>query len=301
MAPASGAIGAWLGFLAYERGLSPRTRRAYGTDVAGLARALRIDPAAPAAAWARVRTEDLRRRFARDRRAGLAESTRARRLVAAKSFFAWLRSEGEIPADPAAVLVQARRTIVLPHAITREDAERFLSLSGPATPDNVRDRALTEILYGCGLRASEVVGLTLDSVRFDEGLVRVRGKGGKVRLVPLGSRAEEALKAYLADSRPTYRPAPGEAALFLGPRGRGISRPTLWRIVKRRARMARLPKEVSPHWLRHSFATHLLAGGAPIRAIQEMLGHADIGTTQVYTHVDSKRLASVVKQFHPRA
>ena len=129
MAPASGAIGAWLGFLAYERGLAPRTRKAYETDVSALARDLRIDPGAPAAAWGRVRTEQLRRRFARDRRAGLAESTRARRLVAAKSFFAWLRSEGEIPADPAAVLVQARRTIVLPHAITREDAERFLSLS----------------------------------------------------------------------------------------------------------------------------------------------------------------------------
>jgi len=299
--PASGAIGAWLGFLAFERGLSPRTRKAYETDVAALARGLRIDPDAPAAAWARVRTKDIRRLFAKARGAGLAESTRARRLVAVKSFFAWLRSEGEIPADPAAVLVQARRTLVLPHAVSQEDAERFLALSGPATRENVRDRALTEILYGCGLRASEVVGLTLDSVRFEEGLVRVRGKGSKVRLVPLGSRAEEALKVYLADSRPAYRPAPGEAALFLGPRGRAISRPTLWRIVKRRARMARLPKEVSPHWLRHSFATHLLAGGAPIRAIQEMLGHADIGTTQVYTHVDAGRLASVVKQFHPRA
>ena len=299
--PASGSIGSWLGFLAFERGLSPRTRKAYETDVASLAHALRIDPAAPASAWARVRTDDLRRHFARLRREGLAESTRARRLVAAKSFFAWLRAEGEIPADPAAILVQARRTIVLPHAITQEDAERFLALSGPATPENVRDRALTEVLYGCGLRASEVVGLTLDSVRFEEGLVRVRGKGSKVRLVPLGSRAEEALRAYLADSRPAFRPAPGEAALFLGPRGRAISRPTLWRIVKRRAAMARLPKEVSPHWLRHSFATHLLAGGAPIRAIQEMLGHADIGTTQVYTHVDAGRLASVVRKFHPRA
>ncbi len=298
---ASGAIADWTGFLAYERGLSPRTRAAYATDGSGFARFVRIDPGAPAAAWSRVRTEDVRRYLRRSGKEGLAATTRARRLVAVKSFFAYLKSEGAIPADPAAVVVQARRSIVLPHAITREDAERFLSLSGPATPDNVRDRALTEILYGCGLRASEVVGLTLDSVRFDEGLVRVRGKGAKVRLVPLGSRAEEAIRRYLSDSRPSYRPVPGEAALFLGPRGRAISRPTLWRIVKRRARMAGLPKEVSPHWLRHSFATHLLAGGAPIRAIQEMLGHADIGTTQVYTHVDARRLASVVEKFHPRA
>jgi integrase/recombinase XerD len=299
--PASGAVGGWLGFLAYERGLSPRTRSAYASDVADFARHARIDPAAPASAWARVRTPAIRAWLERARRDRLAATTRARRLVAVKSFFAWLRAEGEIPADPAAIIVQARRSVVLPHSISQEDAERFLALSGPATKENVRDRALMEILYDCGLRASEVVGLTLDSVRFGEGLVRVRGKGGKTRLVPLGSRAEEALKAYLADSRPAFRPAPGEAALFVGPRGRAISRPTLWRIVKRRAAMARLPKEVSPHWLRHSFATHLLAGGAPIRAIQEMLGHADIGTTQVYTHVDAGRLASVVRKFHPRA
>lgn len=299
--PASGAVGAWLGFLAFERGLSPRTRAAYASDVADFARRARIDPAAPAAAWGRVRTPEIRAWLERSRRDGLAATTRARRLVAVKSFFAWLRAEDAIATDPAAIIVQARRSVVLPHSVSREDAERFLALSGPATRENVRDRALTEVLYGCGLRASEVVGLSLDSVRFEEGLVRVRGKGGKTRLVPLGSRAEEALKRYLADARPAFRPAPGEAALFVGPRGRALSRPTLWRIVKRRARMAGLPKEVSPHWLRHSFATHLLAGGAPIRAIQEMLGHADIGTTQIYTHVDAGRLASVVKRFHPRA
>jgi integrase/recombinase XerD len=299
--PASGAVGAWLGFLAFERGLSPRTRAAYASDVADFARHARIDPDSPAAAWARVRTPAIRAWLDRGRRDGLAATTRARRLVAVKSFFAWLRAEDAIATDPAAIIVQARRSVVLPHSVSQEDAERFLALSGPATRENVRDRALTEILYGCGLRASEVVGLTLDSVRFEEALVRVRGKGGKTRLVPLGSRAEEALRRYLADARPAFRPAPGEAALFVGPRGRALSRPTLWRIVKRRARMAGLPKEVSPHWLRHSFATHLLAGGAPIRAIQEMLGHADIGTTQVYTHVDAGRLASVVKQFHPRA
>lgn len=299
--PASGAVGSWLGFLAYERGLSPRTRKAYAADVADFARAARIDPAAPAAAWGRVRTRAIRAWLDRARRDGLAATTRARRLVAVKSFFAWLRAEDEIPADPAAILKQARRTAVLPHSVSREEADRFLALSGPATKENLRDRALTEVLYGCGLRASEAVGLTLDSVRFEEGLVRVRGKGSKVRLVPLGSRAEEALRRYLADARPAFRPAPGEAALFLGPRGRALSRSTLWRVVKTRARTAGLPEDVSPHWLRHSFATHLLAGGAPIRAIQEMLGHADIGTTQVYTHVDAGRLASVVRKFHPRA
>lgn len=297
----SGALGDWLGYLAYERGLSPRTRASYSTDVGAFARFAGIPPGAPAAAWARVRTADVRAWLRRSRRDGLAESTLARRLVAVKGFFAYLRSEDGIPADPAAVVQQARRSRILPHVVTQEEADRFLALSGPATPETVRDRALTEVLYGCGLRAGEAAGLTLDSVRFEEGLVRVRGKGSKVRLVPLGSRAEEALRRYLEVGRPACRPAPGESALFLGPRGCAISRPTIWRIVKRRARLAGLPEGVSPHWLRHSFATHLLAGGAPIRAIQEMLGHADIGTTQIYTHVDAKRLASVVRRFHPRA
>jgi len=296
--PASGEIGAYLGFLAYERGLSPRTRAAYANDLAALARFLAPSGGAPD--WRRVRTEDLRAFLEAGRREGLAESTRARRLVATKGFFAHLKDDGHIASDPAATLVQGRRTRVLPHALPREAAERFLAVSGPATPATLRDRAMMELLYGCGLRASELVSLTTDSVRFEEGLVRVRGKGSKVRLVPLGSQAEAALRAYLAEARATFHPAPGEGALFLGPRGRALSRATLWRHVKARAVAAGLPPDVSPHWLRHTFATHLLSGGAPIRAIQEMLGHADIGTTQIYTHVDTDRLASTVRSFHPR-
>ena len=295
---ASDAVRSFLGFLAYERGLSPRTRAAYRNDLAALARFLRPDGAEPD--WGAVRGPDIVRFLGRCRADGLAEATRARRLVAIKGFFAHLRAEGRIAADPAAAVAQPRRSRVLPHALPPEATERFFA---PATGDareSIRDRAILELLYGCGLRASELSQMPLDAVRFEEALVRVLGKGSKVRLVPLGAKAEAALRAYLADSRPKFDPAPGEPRLFLGRGGRGLSRQSVWKIVKARAVEAGLPPDVSPHWLRHTFATHLLANDAPVRAIQEMLGHADIGTTQIYTHVDAGRLASVVKRFHPR-
>jgi len=314
-----GAVADWLGFLAYERGLSPRTRRAYADDLRALARHL----GAPEDAWpdwTAVGTPQLLGFLEAMRREGMSESTRARRLVAVKGFFAHLRSEEKIASDPAAALVQARRTRVLPHALPQaavggmlDEADAAASGGGTAETDArdpagasrarrdaLRDAAILELLYGCGLRVSELAGLPLDAVRFDEALVRVRGKGSKERLVPLGGRAEEALRAYLRDARPLYRPAPGEPRLFLNRFGRGLTRTTVWTLVKRHAARAGLPAGTSPHWMRHSFATHLMGNGAPVRVIQEMLGHADVGTTQIYTHVDAGRLSSVVRSFHPR-
>ena len=296
----------WIGFLAWERGLSPRTREAYASDLRALAAFLAGDGAAGPAAdpdrvdWRAVGTERLRGFLEEGVRAGLSEATRARRLVAVKGFFAYLRAEGRIDADPAAGLAQARRSRVLPHALSEGAVARFFEGGAPGR-ETLRDRALLELLYGCGLRESEAAGLTLDEVRLDEALVRVRGKGGKVRQVPLGSRAEAAVRAYLGpEGRPRFRPAPGEPRLLLNRFGRGMSRHAVWDVVKARAAAAGLPRDVSPHWLRHSFATHLMAHGAPVRAIQEMLGHADVGTTQIYTHVDAGRLASVVRSSHPR-
>lgn len=297
-AAGSPAVRGFLGFLAYERGLSARTREAYAGDVAALAAFLRPDGGEPD--WRAVRGPDVVRFLAKCRADGLAETTRARRLVAVKGFFAWLRAEGRIDADPAASVAQPRRSRILPHALPEEAVERFFAPAAGDGKEALRDRAVLELLYGCGLRASELANLPLDAVRFEDALVRVLGKGSKVRLVPLGSKAEEALRAYLADARPAFKPAPGEPRLFLGRGGRGLSRQSVWNIVKARAAEAGLPPDVSPHWLRHSFATHLLSREAPVRAIQEMLGHADIGTTQIYTHVDAERLASVVKAFHPR-
>lgn len=295
---ASDAVRSFLGFLAYERGLSPRTRAAYANDLAAFAAFLRPDGAEPD--WRAVRGPDLVRFLGKCRADGLAETTRARRLVALKGFFGYLRAEGRIAADPAAAVAQPRRARVLPHALPREATERFFAPAAGDEKEALRDRAILELLYGCGLRASELAEMPLDAVRFEEALVRVVGKGSKTRLVPLGTKAEEALRAYLGEARSKFGPAPGEPRLFVGRGGRGLSRQSVWKIVKARAAEAGLPPGVSPHWLRHTFATHLLSNGAPVRAIQEMLGHADIGTTQIYTHVDAGRLSAVVKKFHPR-
>ena len=165
----------------------------------------------------------------------------------------------------------------------------------------MRDRAIVELFYASGLRVSELASLTLEHLHLDEETVRVTGKGNKTRLVPVGRHALGALRQYIETARGLFTPRPEETRVFLSSRGRGLSRMTLWRIVVRHARTAGIAKPISPHTLRHSFASHLLSGGAPLRTIQEMLGHADIATTQVYTHVDQERLLESHRKFHPRA
>lgn len=289
------AIREFLGSLAYERGLAATTRKSYAGDLAKL-RAFLGD-----VAIRDVKTSDITAFLDSCRKEGEKDSSRARRLVAIKSFFAFAMREHIVTHDPAAVLSHPKRARRLPHVIGQEDMRRLLEAPTDASPEGLRDRAMLEMLYGCGLRASELAGLPIDAVNFDDASIRVRGKGSKVRMVPLGSMAEKALRAYLsAGGRAQLHPAPGESALFLSKRGKRISREQLWKTVKHYAEMAGLPKEVSTHWLRHSFATDLLAGDAPIRVIQELLGHADVSTTQIYTHVDSTRLAGIVKKLHPR-
>lgn len=296
-------ISQFIDMLAFERGLSEKTRSAYESDLTQFARFL-VRCGGPHAAGPSFRdaTADQILGFQEEgRQAGLAESTLARRLVAVKVFFAHLRAEGLVPLDVAAPISAGRRSRTLPHVIGEPEVARLLAAPSADTRDGIRDRAILELFYACGLRVSELAELPLDALRFDEALVRCRGKGGKVRIVPLGASAEAALKRYLAEARPKYRPDSAETAVFLNPRGAGISRIGVWGIVKRNACKAGLGEAVSPHWLRHSFATHLLEHGPPIRAIQEMLGHADIGTTQIYTHVDARRLHGAHAQFHPRA
>ena len=296
-------ISQFIDFLAFERGLADKTRSAYESDLTQFARFLvRCGVAQDGRPSFRETTADHILGFQEEgRQAGLAESTLARRLVAVKVFFAYLRAEDLVSVDVAAPISAGRRSRTLPHVIGEAEVARLLAAPSADTRDGLRDRAILELFYASGLRVSELAELTRDSLRFEEALVRCRGKGSKVRVVPLGASAEAALKRYLAESRPKYRPAPLEPAVFLNPRGAGLSRVGVWGIVKRNACKAGLGEAISPHWLRHSFATHLLANGAPIRAIQEMLGHADIGTTQIYTHVDARRLHGVHAQFHPRA
>jgi integrase/recombinase XerD len=232
---------------------------------------------------------------------GLATSTIRRQISALRTYYRFLVGEGHVTGDPTERLETPKGWRTLPEVLTVAEIE---SLIGAPHPDEAlawRDRALLEIAYGTGGRVSEVVHLGVQDVAFDEGLVRVYGKGGKERLVPIGRRALGAVALYLREIRPGLDRGFAAGRLLLNARGRPLSRVGAWGIIKRAAQRAGVGKRVTPHTLRHSFATHLLEGGADLRAVQEMLGHADLATTQIYTHVDREYLRSVHKAYHPRA
>lgn len=233
--------------------------------------------------------------------APLAASSAARAVVAVRGLHRFLALEGELTTDPSAAVAPPRPPGRLPKAITIDEVERLLeACSVGDTPAALRDRALLELLYGTGARISEAVGLDVDDLDLDEGVVRLRGKGGKERIVPLGSYAAQALTAYLVRARPPLSRT-GGPALFLNHRGGRLSRQSAWAILRAAAERAGLTGHVSPHTLRHSFATHLLEGGADVRVVQELLGHASVTTTQVYTLVTVGHLREVYAQSHPRA
>ena len=232
---------------------------------------------------------------------GLGTNSIARALAAVKFFLRFLWAEGHIPRDVAARLEAPRLVKKLPEVLTEGEVARLLDSPDLKTPTGLRDRALLEVLYATGARASEVVGLEMEGLHMDLGYLRCVGKGSKERIVPMGRSAIAALREYLEKSRPLILKGAESPHVFPGRSEHGtLSRKALWGIVKKHALAAGISRRLSPHTLRHSFATHLLAHGADLRAIQEMLGHADIATTQVYTHVDRKRLRTVLKRFHPR-
>ena len=273
---------------------SPRTVDAYRRDLAALHRFLGKDVA-------RVTPEELESWVASMRAEGLAASTIARRVSAVRAYFRHLVLIGMRDENPAASLQLPRRGRTLPRALSPAETERLIDAATGTTPRALRDRALVELLYGAGLRVSEAVGLEKNGVALEERVVRVLGKGGKERLVPLGRPAAEAVRRYLALGRPhldrRYRPE-----LFLNARGGALTRAGAFLILRKLADRAGLePGRVHPHLLRHSFATHLLEGGADLRSVQEMLGHADLGTTERYTHVSDRRRRDVYFQSHPHA
>ncbi len=286
--------------LTLERGLSANTRLAYGHDLteflAFLARKGRTG-------LQQVERRDIVDFLMEGKQKGLATPSLARRLVAIKVFFRHLAGEGLLAANVADAMDSPRLWKVLPPTLTIEEVDRLLAAPDAGTTRGLRDRAVLETFYATGLRVSELAGLTLDSLHFESEYVRCVGKGDKERVVPIGGRAMAAVRAWLERGRPAYAAKGGGEgrAVFLSRLGRPLSRVTLWRQIRAYARQAGIRKEISPHTLRHSFATHLLANGASLRTIQEMLGHADISTTQIYTHVDQGRLQSVHHQFHPRA
>jgi site-specific recombinase XerD len=280
-----------------RRGAAERTRRAYGTDVGELATWASAQGMAPATVDYRV----LRRWAARLSEGGAAPSTLARKIASVRSFFRTLVEHGELGANPADLLPAPKQPQRLPRTLKPDEVASLLDAIPASGPLELRDRALFELAYACGLRAEELVDLDVGSIDFDAEQVRVEGKGSKTRFVPAGEHALRSIAAYLERARPALAGADAESALFLSKSGRRLSTSDVRRRLRVWARHASTQTGVHPHALRHSFATHLLEGGADLRAIQEMLGHASISTTQVYTRVESARLRAAYAKSHPRA
>jgi integrase/recombinase XerC len=294
----TGHVDAFLRELAATRGASEHTLRAYGRDLAELVEFLeRRSIAAPRD----VRPRTLRGFLVELDDRGLARGTVQRKLSAVRSFFTHLLQTGDVDTHPAVGLRPARSARALPHALEEGEVEKLLHAPDPTTPAGRRDRALFECMYSAGTRAAETVGIDRSDLDLRGGVARVRGKGRKERLAPLGSHAVEALKAYLSDpERPRPSVAAGDA-VFLNQRGGRLTTRSLGRLVEAAVLRAGLVRRATPHTLRHSFATHLLDRGADLRAVQELLGHANLVTTQIYTHVSVERLRKIYEQAHPRA
>ena len=292
----------FLGYLEFERGLSRNTLDAYRTDLLQLGQyldregldALAIEHDGLSAFLAELAD-------GADGRPPVSPATLQRKIACLRSFYRHLRREERVDHDPTARLRAPRKTQRLPKVLARGEVDRLLAQPEGDAPSDLRDKALLELMYACGLRATEAIELEVSDVDLDAGLLRARGKGAKERLVPVGRSAVHALRMWLGRGRPQLVGERLEPRLFVNRRGAGLTRQGLYKIVQRHARSAGLDGKMSPHTLRHTFATHLLAGGCDLRALQEMLGHADIATTQIYTHVLTERLAGLVESAHPLA
>jgi integrase/recombinase XerD len=300
-----GEVDRFVDHLTVERGLSRHTLEAYRRDLDRYARFLEArglrDAASVDETVIRSFLASLSASTHGPNEAPYAATSVARALSAVRSFHRFCLREGLAPRDPAAGVARPRVPRGLPHPLAVDEVRRLLEAPDPSTPDGRRDRALLELLYGSGLRVSEATGLDVDDLDLDEGFVRVLGKGGKERDVPMGSFARDALSAYLAGGRPALAGPSSRGALFLGTRGGRLARQSVGRSVARYARDAGIARAVSPHDLRHSFATHLLDGGADVRVVQELLGHASVATTQIYTLVTREHLREAYETAHPRA
>ena len=290
-------LGPFADYLRFDRGVSRRTRDAYLRDCRQMIE-FAVDRGVEDPG--RVDHTVLRAFVVSLVDGGMAPSTVSRKLSALRSYFGFLVAEGHRAEDPTERLEAPRRGRSLPEVLTVEEVERILSAVPGEHELAFRDRALLETLYGAGLRVSELVELGVRDLMLEEGLLRVMGKGSKERIVPLGGRACDALRRYLRELRPRLDSGEARGVVFLNQHGRPLTRQGAWKIVRRHVERAGVERDVSPHTFRHSFATHLLEGGADLAAVQEMLGHADISTTQIYTHVDRAYLRQVHRSHHPR-
>jgi integrase/recombinase XerD len=285
-------------FIALEQGLSPRTQEAYRRD---LERFAEYAVARGAGAPLDVTSRMLREYVYQLKDIGLSPASIRRNVSAVRTYFRFLTGDGIVVRDPSERLETPKRWRTLPEVLSVEEVQRLLA--APTLDDTFvfRDRAMLELAYGAGLRVSEWITLGVRDVLLDEGLVRVFGKGSKERLVPIGRSAIGAVAVYLRELRPRLERGEGKGILLLNARGRPLTRMGAWKILRGYVERAGITRHVTPHTLRHSFATHLLEGGADLRAVQEMLGHVDIATTQIYTHVDREYLRQVHRSYHPRA
>jgi integrase/recombinase XerD len=294
-----GAIESFICYLAVERGLSDNyqlsTQRSLSDFAHWCAREREIvDPRA-------LTLPIISEYLAAKKKAGLSAASIKLTVVALKIFFRFLASKGQIRTDPTETLSLPRIERYLPETLNELQVEQLINGIDTKAPHGLRDRAIIELLYASGLRISELANARLENFHAEERVIRVIGKGNKTRMVPVGGKACEALACYLSTERPRLVKRRTGNEIFLSERGTKLTTARIWQIVKEKARLAGLEKNIYPHLLRHSFATHLLSNGADLRIIQEMLGHADISTTQLYTHVDQQRLKAVHRRFHPRA
>ncbi len=292
----------FLAYLEFERGLSRNTLEAYRSDLLQYGAWLNAHDI-PALSVEHTQLAGFLAELAEGSgaRPPVAAATLQRKVACLRSFHRHLRRVGILDADPTTKLRAPRHERRLPNVLSRDEVAKLLEQPVGSEPTALRDRALLEVMYACGLRASEAITIEVSDLDLDTGVLRARGKGSKERLVPVGSAATRALAAYLSRGRPQLAGDRLQACLFLNRRGGGLTRQGLYKIVQRHARTAGLEERMSPHTLRHTFATHLLAGGCDLRSLQEMLGHADITTTQLYTHLSPERLRDVYFDAHPRA
>lgn len=291
-------ISGFLDHLSVERGLAANTLAAYRRDLARYEEHLkRVRPAGVKGAS----RKDVMDYLLRERDRGLSPVSVARELVAVRMLHRYLAAEGVVDGDVTEAIESPKLWKKLPGYLSQEEVSRLIASVDGDDPEALRDRALLELLYASGLRASEAAGLTVDRIDLAAGSLRVIGKGSKERFVPVGRSARSRLQKYLLEVRPQWAVSASERALFLTPKGKPMSRIGVWSVLRSAARKAGIEQNVYPHLLRHSFATHLLENGADLRVVQELLGHSDISTTQIYTHIEKNRLKSVHARFHPRA
>jgi integrase/recombinase XerD len=290
-------LASFLRYLTVERGLSPNTLEAYGRDLKRFEESLR----GGRITLRNARRQDLLTHVRSLRTAGLSPKSVARAINSLRMLYRFLLAEGEVRSDPTADLDVPRTWKSLPRFLTFQEVDRLLSAPDPGRPLGVRDLAMLEVLYATGIRVTELISLRLEDLNLEVGYLSCMGKGSKERIVPLGRKAIERLHQYLRDVRPVLLKREESQFLFTNRNGSKMSRQGFWKILKAYGAAAGIPRRLSPHVLRHSFATHLLEHGADLRSVQMMLGHADISTTQIYTHVNRERLRRIYHDFHPRA